>query len=156
MKSFIGEYDCKVDDKGRFVLPAGIKKQIDPAAEETFVINRGFEKCLVLYPKNEWDGLLARVRKKVNLFEKKGRMFMRMFQNGATIITLDSSGRLLLPSTLTKYAGLKKDVLLFAYADRMEIWDKALYEQEMNANLTGFADLAEDLLGDPENGGNDE
>jgi MraZ protein len=156
MKSFIGEYDCKVDDKGRFVLPAGIKKQIDQAAEETFVVNRGFEKCLVLYPKNEWDGLLARVRKKVNLFEKKGRMFMRMFQNGATLITLDSSGRLLLPSTLTKYAGLKKDVLLFAYADRMEIWDKALYEQEMNANLTGFADLAEDLLGDQENGGNEE
>lgn len=156
MKSFIGEYDCKVDDKGRFVLPAGIKKQIDPAAEETFVLNRGFEKCLVLYPKNEWDGLLARVRKKVNLFEKKGRMFMRMFQNGATIITLDNSGRLLLPAALTKYAGLKKDVLLFAYADRMEIWDKALYEQEMNDSLAGFADLAEDLLGDPENGNNDD
>jgi MraZ protein len=153
MKSFIGEYDCKVDDKGRFVLPAGIKKQIDPSAEETFVLNRGFEKCLVLYPKNEWDGLLARVRKKVNLFEKKGRQFMRMFQNGATIITLDNSGRLLLPGTLMKYAGLKKDVLLFAYADRMELWDKALYEQEMNDGLSGFADLAEDLLGDdPQNG----
>jgi MraZ protein len=155
MKNFIGEYDCKVDDKGRFVLPAGIKKQIDPAAEETFVLNRGFEKCLVLYPKNEWDGLLANVRKKVNLFEKKGRAFMRLFQNGATIITLDSSGRLLLTSSLMKYAGLKKDVLLFAYADRMEIWDKALYEQEMNDGLTGFADLAEDLLGDSENGNND-
>lgn len=156
MKSFIGEYDCKVDDKGRFVLPAGIKKQIDPAAGETFVLNRGFEKCLVLYPMNEWERLMARVRKKVNLFEKKGRTFMRLFQNGATIITLDNSGRLLLPSTLMKYASLKKDVLLFAYADRMEIWDKSSYERDMNDSLTGFADLAEELLGNDPQDGNDD
>lgn len=156
MKSFIGEYDCKVDEKGRFVLPSGIKKQLDPAAQETFVLNRGFEKCLVLYPMNEWEKLMARVRKKVNLFEKKGRMFMRLFQNGATILSLDSSGRLLIPSALMKYGNLKKDVLLFAYADRMEIWDKASYEQEMSASLNDFADLAEDLLGDPEAGNHDD
>lgn len=156
MKSFIGEFDCKVDDKGRFALPAGIKRQVDPAAQETFVINRGFENCLVLYPMNEWDKQMAKVRKRVNLFEKKGRAFMRMFQNGATMVTLDSSGRINLPPTLMKYAGLKKDMLLFAYADRMELWDKARYEQEMSDGLAGFADLAEELLGNPEDGGDDE
>ncbi len=156
MKSFIGEYDCRVDEKGRFVLPSGIKKQIDPEAQETFILNRGFEKCLVLYPMNEWEKLMARVRKKVNLFEKKGRVFMRLFQNGATILTLDNSGRLLLPSPLMKYANLKKDVLLFAYADRMEIWDKQSYQQELSESITGFADLAEDLLGDPDDGKNDD
>lgn len=149
MKSFIGEYDCKVDDKGRFVLPAGVKKQVDPAAQETFVVNRGFENCLVMYPMNEWEKLMAKVRQKVNLFEKKGRMFMRLFQNGATIVTLDGNGRLLLPQNLMKHAGLKKDVLLFAYADRMEIWDKAKYEQEMSESLGNFSDIAEELLGNP-------
>jgi MraZ protein len=156
MKSFIGEYDCKVDDKGRFVLPAGVKRQVDQSAEETFVVNRGFEACLVVYPMNEWEKLMAKVRKRVNLFEKKGRMFMRLFQNGATIVTLDSSGRILLPQALMKYAGLKKDALLFAYADRMELWDKARYEREMNDGLAGFADLAEELLGNPEDGSDDQ
>jgi MraZ protein len=156
MKSFIGEYDCKVDDKGRFALPAGVKRQVDPAAQETFVVNRGFESCLVVYPMNEWEKLMAKVRKRINLFEKKGRTFMRLFQNGATIVSLDSSGRILLPQTLMKYAGLKKDALLFAYADRMELWDKAKYEQEMNDGLVGFADLAEELLGNPEDGSDDQ
>jgi MraZ protein len=105
MKSFIGEYDCKVDDKGRFALPAGVKRQVDPAAQETFVVNRGFESCLVVYPMNEWEKLMAKVRKRINLFEKKGRTFMRLFQNGATIVSLDSSGRILLPQTLREYAG---------------------------------------------------
>lgn len=156
MKSFIGEYDCKVDDKGRFALPAGVKRQVDPSANDTYVVNRGFESCLVVYPMNEWEKQMAKVRKRVNLFEKKGRQFMRMFQNGATIVALDSSGRILLPQALLKYAGLKKDALLFAYADRMELWDKARYEKEMNEGLAGFADLAEELLGNPEDGGDDE
>ena len=146
MPSFLGEFECKLDIKSRFLLPSGLRKQLDPAANEQFVMNRGFEGCLVLYPQNEWDKITARL-KKLNLFVAKNRAFYRQFHNGATQISLDASGRVLVPKTLMSFAGIQKDAILFAYADRIEVWSKAKYEEVMNENVDGFADLAEDVMG---------
>lgn len=146
MASFLGEFECKLDAKGRFMLPAGLKKQIDPAAQEKFVMNRGFEGCLVLYPQNEWDKITAEM-KKLNLFVARNRKFYRQFHNGATPLGLDNTGRMLVPKNLMGFAGLAKDIVLFAYANRIEVWSKAKYDEVMNEGLEDFADLAEEVMG---------
>ncbi|MBN8702423.1 MAG: division/cell wall cluster transcriptional repressor MraZ [Bacteroidetes bacterium] len=146
MANFIGEYVCKVDAKGRVVLPAGLKKQISPEAQEKFVVNRGFEKHLVLYPFNEWQIISAEVNK-LNLYVKKNRDFVRKFMNGATEVELDNINRFLLPKRLTEYAEMKNEVILFAYANRIEIWAKEEYERTMKDDTQDFASLAEEVMG---------
>lgn len=147
MSNFIGEFDCKVDVKGRFLLPSGLKKQISPDAKEKFVVNRGFEKHLTLYPWNEWQKISAEVNK-LNLFVKKNRVFHRMFNNGATELELDATSRLLLPKSLMDYAGIDKDIVLFAYSNRIEIWSTAEYNKMLNDDSVDFGSLAEDVMGD--------
>lgn len=146
MTSFLGEFECKLDAKSRFLLPSGLRKQLDPACKEQFVMNRGFEGCLVLYPQNEWDKIASRL-KKLNLFVAKNRAFYRQFHNGATAVVLDGNGRALIPKTLLAYAALEKEVVLFAYADRIEIWSKDRYEEVMSQDSEEFADLAEEVMG---------
>ena len=150
MSSLLGEYQCKVDAKGRFMLPSGLKRQLDPAAKDQFVINRGFEGCLVLYPMNEWE-VETKKFEKLNLFVTKNRKFYRQFHNGATQLGLDGTGRVLLPKPLMGGVGITKEIVLFAYANRIEVWDKAKYEQVMNDDLDDFAQLAEDVMGELDN-----
>lgn len=147
MAGFIGEYDCKIDDKGRFMLPSGIKKQLDPSDHESFVINRGFEKQLNLYTAKEWEKLMSKITSRVNGFTEKGRRLLRQFRNGAIPVTLDSSGRILLPQNLSSYASITKDLVVVGAFDRIELWDKKKYEQEMKDGLADFSALAEELLG---------
>jgi len=146
MANFIGEFDCKLDSKGRLMLPSGLRKQLDPAAQERFVLNRGFEKCLVLYPKNEWEGISAEVNK-LNQYVKKNREFIRYFYRGASELELDNTGRLLLPKRMLEYAAADKDVVLFAYSNRIEVWDKKTYEGLLTDEPDDFAMLAEEVMG---------
>jgi MraZ protein len=151
MANFVGEYDCKLDAKGRFALPAGLRKQIDPVADDRFVVNRGFEGCLVLYPMNEWETETAKFEK-LNLFVAKNRKFYRQFHNGATQMSMDSNARLLLPKQLMGAAEITKEIVLFAYANRIEIWDKAKYHQLMEDDAEDFEMLAEEVMGELEKG----
>ena len=146
MASFIGEFDCKVDVKGRVMMPTGLRKQLDPEAHETFVLNRGFEKCLVLYPKNVWTNISAEISR-LNQYKKKNREFIRYFYRGATEIALDGTGRILFPKRLMNYAAIKKEVVLFAYFDRIEVWDKSTYDNLLTDEPDDFSRLAEDVMG---------
>lgn len=157
MTNLIGEYECRIDDKGRIILPAGLKKQIPPEAEERFVINRGFETCLSLYPMNEWRKTIDEVNR-LNMYNRKNRNFARYFSRGASELVLDGNNRLLLPKTLLEYAGIQRDVILFAFSNRIEVWAKDKYENLMNEEPEDFALLAEEVMGkqpvnreDPEN-----
>lgn len=154
MSGLVGEYECKLDAKGRFLFPAGLRKQLDPAANEVFMVNKGFENCLTLYPMNEWDKVSAKISK-LNLFKPKNRMFYRLFHQGAKQLTLDKAGRILIPTALMERIGLKKEVMLTAYNDRIEIWDRTEYLAMMDENIVDFSDLADDVMGeiDNENGG---
>ena len=91
MIGFLGEYEATVDAKGRFLLPAGIKKKLPEGAPNLFVINRGFEKCLTLYPITNWQPIMEGIRK-LNDFDPKVREFRRYFFNGATELELDTAG----------------------------------------------------------------
>ena len=147
MANFIGEFECKVDSKGRVMLPSGLKRQVSPAAQEKFVVNRGFEKHLNLYPMDEWQKISAEVNK-LNLYVAKNREFLRKFNNGATELELDNTSRFLIPKKMMEYAGIDKEIVLFAFANRIEIWSKAAYEKLMNDDSgEDFASLAEEVMG---------
>lgn len=145
--SYLGEYICKLDAKGRLTVPSGLKKQLDNEGREGFVLNRGFEGCLGLYPHKDWLKVANKLND-LNLFTIKNRAFVRKFQNGATKLDMDGNGRVLLPKDLQEFAGISKEVVLFAYADRIEIWDKAKYNEVMNEEMGDFAALAEEVMSD--------
>lgn len=152
MNGFHGEYEATVDAKGRFLLPGGLKKQL-PEGESRFILSRGFEKCLTLYPLKSWELIIAKISQ-LNDFDPKVRQFRRQFLGGATEVELDSASRLLLPASLKEFAGLAKDIILAAALDRFEIWDSVKYKQLFeDLSPEAFSNLAKEVMATKE--GND-
>lgn len=146
MAGYIGEYPCTVDAKGRFLLPGGLKKQIPAKEQKSYVVHRGIEKHLVIYTKKEWEKISEEVNR-LNMYVRKNREFLRKFNRGATEMDLDTTNRLLLPKALMEYAGIEKDIVLFAYNNRIEVWSESAYEQMMKDESGDFAALAEEVMG---------
>ena len=151
MAGLVGEFEVKLDEKGRFLFPSGLRKQLPPASQRDFMLNKGFEDCLTLYPLPEWEKVSARLSK-MNLFKPKNRMFYRLFHQGAKQIALDNAGRVLIPTALMERVGLLQEVMLITYNDRIEIWDKSKYFNLIEGNMADFAELADDVMGDLDNG----
>ena len=146
MTSLIGEYDCKVDAKGRFMFPVDLRKQLESLFEKGFVINRNLhQKCLVLYPMPEWEKLNKKLSK-LNRLIKANDVFVRKFTGGATNVDADNSGRILLPKSLTDYADISADLKVLGSNNVIELWDKKLYEDFLNQEIN-IEQLAEDVLG---------
>jgi MraZ protein len=151
MIGFIGEYEATLDAKGRFLLPAGFKKQLSEGSAENFVVNRGFEKCLSLYPMKSWKPIFSEISD-LNDFDPKVRQFRRYFLNGATQVELDSANRLLLPKNLMEYAGLVKDIVLVSAVNKIEIWDKYKYQQFFETfSPEAFSNLANEVMAGEQN-----
>ena len=142
----LGEFECKIDAKGRFMMPSGLRKQLGPEDQERFVINRGFENNLTLYPQSEWLKISREVNA-LNLYNKKNREFVRYFFRGASELSVDRTGRLLLPRQLLSYGGIERDIVLFAYGNRIEIWAKDAYDKMMANEPDDFSSLAEEVMG---------
>ncbi len=146
MKQLLGEYECRVDSKGRLRMPSPLIKQMD-GKETRFVVNRGFENCLVVYPYSRWEKITKELSS-LNMYVKKNRDFVRFFLRGATELTLDSSDRVNLPKRLLEYAGLAQDVVVFANIDKIELWAAENYDGLWSdTESDDFADLAEDVMG---------
>lgn len=142
MVGFLGEYDVTLDAKGRFLMPVGLKKQLPEDSPVQFVINRGLEKCLALYPVKTWEPIFTEISR-LNDFDPKVREFRRYFLNGATMSELDSAGRLLIPQNLKDHAGLEKDIVLVSAVNKIEIWDKLKYQQFFESfSAESFSNLA--------------
>ena len=154
MLQFLGEYTCKIDAKGRLRLPSPLLKQLGELVSDGFVLNRGFEKCLVLYPRLAWN-VISNDIQKLNQYVKKNRDFVRYFFRGATELDVDGNSRLLFPRTLLDYAQVDKELVLFAYFDKIEIWSKASYEALLNNEPGDFDVLAEEVMGDLNTGKKD-
>lgn len=147
MMGFLGEYEATIDAKGRFLLPAGFKKQLTEVTS-CFIVNRGFEKCLSLYPIKSWEPIYVRISQ-LNDFDPKVREFRRQFLGGATEIEMDTAGRLLLPPSLKEYADLSKDIILVAAIDKIEIWNALKYKQFFESfSPEAFSGLAKEVMGD--------
>lgn len=152
MAGLVGEFEVKLDAKGRFLFPSGLRKQLTAGAQRDFMLNKGFEDCLTLYPMPEWERVSEKLSK-INLFNPKNRMFYRLFHQGAKQVSLDNAGRLLIPVAHMERVGLMSEVMLIAYNDRIEIWDRAKYFEMIEGNMPDFADLANEVMGE---GNNDE
>ena len=146
MIGFLGEYDVTLDAKGRFLLPAGFRKQLPETSANQFVINRGFESCLTLYTMDQWQGISQKLNE-LNDFNPKVREFKRLFLNGATIVELDSAGRMNLPKSLMESAGLKKEIIFSAQGNKVEIWDKEKYYRYIQDSAANFSNLAAEVAG---------
>lgn len=147
MNSLIGTYECKVDAKGRLMLPVSIKKQLAPMLQNGFVIKRAvFQQCLELYPMTEWETLMQKMNK-LNRFKKKNNDFIRRFTAGVKMVEVDTAGRLLIPKDLMVFSDIKKDIVVSSAINIVEIWDKQKYEQAIDDAAIDFANLAEDVMG---------
>ena len=148
MVNLIGTYECKVDAKGRMMVPVAIKKQLTPVLQEGFVLKRSvFQPCLELYPMAEWEKVMAKVNG-LNRFVKKNNDFIRRFTAGVKMVDVDPNGRLLIPKDLIGFAGIDKDIVLSSAINMIEIWDKQKYEISIDEAVDDFAALAEDVMGD--------
>jgi MraZ protein len=155
MTQLLGEFDCKLDAKGRLMVPAALKKQLPNSENEGLIINRGFEKNLVIYPKAVWDAVVADLAK-LNIYDEENRRFVRAFTRGATELSLDAAGRVLLPKSLVEYAGIGSDLVLACQLDRIEVWDKKSYEDFFDDVPANFASLAQKVMGDKKGGADGE
>lgn len=149
MVQLLGEFDCKLDAKGRLMVPSSLKKQLPNVEQEGLVINRGFEKHLVIYPKSVWEKIVQDLSK-LNPYEAKTREFVRLFTRGATELVLDATGRVNLPKTLMESAGIEvnAELVLACQIDKVEVWTKKAYEALFDKDPADFAALAAEVMGD--------
>lgn len=145
MAFFTGEYDCKLDAKGRMVLPAKIKNALPEGSGDELVVRRGFEPCLVLYPMLEYKKIFSKIAG-LNEFNAEYRNLQRNFFRGNAIVELDSAGRILIPKNMMAFAGLEKESIVVGMGNRVEIWDASKYDDYLIKDQKEFSDLAEKHL----------
>lgn len=128
MTFFTSEYECKLDAKGRLVLPSRIKAQLPPDGGNELVIRKGFEPCLILYPMVEFKKVFSRISG-LNEFNEEYRKLQRSFLSGVVTVELDNNGRLLIPKNMLQYAQLDKEATLVGTGSKVELWNPATYEK---------------------------
>ncbi|UUV22060.1 division/cell wall cluster transcriptional repressor MraZ [Flavobacterium sp. CBA20B-1] len=146
MQPIVGTYECKIDTKGRVLIPAALKKQL-AAIGEGFVLKRSvYEKCVELWPMTEWNVMMEKLNE-LNRFDRKADMFVRKFMAGVKIVDIDDAGRLQMNKDLLEFANISKEVVFSSKINIIEIWDKDLYEKIVNDEDLDFGDLAEEVMG---------
>lgn len=147
MTFFTSEYVCKLDAKGRLVLPARIKAQL-PEPEggvQELVIRRGFEQCLIIYPMVEFKKVFSKISG-LNEFNEEYRKLQRNFLAGVITVELDNNGRLLIPKNMLMHAQVDKDVMLVGTGSKVEIWNPTIYEKHLIQDPSELSKLAEKYL----------
>lgn len=135
---FMGEYNHTIDTKGRLIIPSKFREQLG----DEFIVTKGLDGCLFVFPKNEWQLFEEKLRT-LPLTQKSARKFTRFFVAGATECEVDKQGRILLPQTLREFAELEKDVVLSGNLNRIEIWSKANWAE--NNAYDDMDDIAEQM-----------
>ena len=138
---FIGEYHHSIDEKGRIIMPSKFRYDLG----ESFVITRGIDSCLFVYPKETWNTLSNKLNE-LSFTKKDVRAFQRFFLSAATICEFDKQGRINVTSPLAEYADLTKDCVVIGVNDRIEIWSKDNFDKYLNDNINNISDIAENLF----------
>ncbi len=136
----MGEYHHTIDEKGRITIPSKVRYELG----ESFVVTRGLDHCLYVYPKQEWENIIAKYQKLPNT--KDARNFMRFFLSGATTCEFDKQGRINIQSSLIHYAELKKECIIVGVSDHLEIWSQELWQQLLDENEENFSSMADSLF----------
>lgn len=137
---FMGEFHHTVDNKGRLIIPSRVREDLG----DQFIVTRGLEKCLFIYPKNEWNNIIQKYKQLPDT--KDRRYFMRIFLSGATICELDKQGRINIPIPLLEYASLEKDCIIIGVDDRLEVWSKERWDVFITENEENLSDIADNLF----------
>ncbi|WP_059052172.1 division/cell wall cluster transcriptional repressor MraZ [Paenibacillus senegalimassiliensis] len=138
---FMGEFQHSIDDKGRIIIPAKFRDLLG----SSFVVTRGLDQCLFVYPSQEWE-VLEQKLKALPLMKSDARAFTRFFFSGATECEWDKQGRVNLPGNLRQYAKLEKDCVVLGVSNRVEIWSKDTWEQYFQQSEDTFNEIAEKLV----------
>jgi MraZ protein len=139
----MGEYNHSLDAKGRVILPADFRNELG----ESFIITKGLDSCLFIYPQSEWEQLSVKLRQ-LPLAKTEARAFVRFFFAGARQVELDKQGRFLIPATLRQHASLKKDAVLIGVSNRIEVWSKdewLKYNEEITPSVSAIAETLAEL-----------
>ena len=132
----IGHFNCKLDAKGRLMLPAEFKEQMGEQAEEGFVLRPSLfdnSQFLDLYTRKDWDEQQEKLRGKFNVYDEEGIEALRFLNRGVRFAKLDANGRLQIPKDLMEQVGLVKEVVVEALANKMEIWNKDRYQKSVSS-----------------------
>ena len=144
---FLGNIEAKTDTKGRVFLPVAFRKVLTGIGETNIVMRKDvFQKCLVLYPENVWNSQMDSLREKLNRWDKNEQTLFRQFVSQAEIITLDASGRFLIPKKYMQMANIDQTVKFTGMGDTIEIW-AAENEEEQFMDTEEFGKALEELLG---------
>ena len=138
---FIGEYHHTIDDKGRIIIPAKFRDELG----SNFIVTRGIESCLFVYPNKNWDQICEKLNS-LPFTRKDARVFSRFFMSGATNVELDKQGRINISAPLINHANLTKDCVIIGTGDRLEIWSKEDWDSFFNSNKDSMSDIAENLF----------
>lgn len=138
---FMGEFQHNIDIKGRIIVPAKFREGLG----DRFVVTRGLDKCLFVYPMPEWE-ILEQKLKKLPLTKKDARAFTRFFFSGALECEVDKQGRINIPQPLRNYAALDKECVVIGVSDRIEFWSSENWNDYFNESEESFAEIAENLL----------
>jgi len=145
MSSFKGRYAYSVDNKGRIALPAKVRKNVSSGANDIFILTRGFEQCLFLYPQDEWSKVEDSLRV-LSASNPQHRFFIRTLLQWAVDCQLDSQSRITIPQDLLKFAGIENEVLILGVLERIEIWNPKTFEEYMNNQPATYETVAEVVL----------
>jgi MraZ protein len=145
MSSFKGSYEYSVDGKGRINIPARLRKYVSPEANDTFVVTRGYEKCLFVYPLDEWNKLEQSIRQ-LSSTNPKHRFFMRTLLEKAAESQLDGQARITIPKELLGLAGIENDVLILGVLERIELWNPSIYREYEKAQTDSYENVAQTVL----------
>lgn len=137
----MGEFQHNIDAKGRIIVPSKFRDQLG----DSFVVTRGLDQCLFVYPMEEWS-ILEEKLKKLPLTKKDARAFTRFFFSGAVECEIDKQGRINIPQSLRNYAGIEKECVVIGVSNRIEIWSSEQWESYVTDSEESFAEIAENLM----------
>ena len=137
MLSLAGEFEVKIDERGRFKLPQKLIEQLGNGRKLDFILNRGFDKNIIMYPREVWEQKTKEINQ-LSIYDKKERQALRYYYRGVTEVSNDTADRILIPSLLMEYAGIQKDLVILAFTDIIEIWSKEDYERMIETEPDDF------------------
>lgn len=137
---FIGEHQHSLDEKGRLIIPSKFREDLG----YEFVMTKGLDSCLFIYPKQEWVVIEEKLRS-LPLTNKDARAFIRFFFSGATECILDKQGRVLIPANLREHSKLDKDAVVIGVSSRLEIWSKDEWERYNEDDNLSYDSIAEKM-----------
>lgn len=147
MAFFTSEFECKLDTKGRLVLPAKIKTNLPEVSTTELILRKGFESNLTLYPMVEYKKLHHRISS-LSEFNPEQRQLKRMFFKSIAQVELDSAGRILIPKGMLAHAKIEKEAMLIGMGNYIEIWNPEVFESDSIANSDMYSELAQKYLDD--------